>query len=122
MSVKRPTPPPGLGTDGRRLWRDINTGYELAPHELAVLAEACRVTDRLTGIATALADAPLTVAGSTGQPRAHPLLAEARMQARVLESLARALAIPLPNESVGRRRSPTARENAMTRWRGDGAA
>jgi hypothetical protein len=58
MSVKRPTTPPGLGTDGRRLWRDINTGYELAPHELAVLAEACRVTDRLAGIATALADAP----------------------------------------------------------------
>jgi hypothetical protein len=72
--------------------------------------------------AAALANAPLTVEGSTGQPRAHPPLAEARMQARVQESLARTLAIPLPNESVGRRRSPTARENAMTRWHGDGAA
>ena len=51
-----------------------------------------------------------------GQPRPNPLLAEARSQARLLDQLVRALALPLPSEDVGRRRSPSAREAANVRW------
>ena len=80
--------------------------------------QVCRVIDRLEQIEVELSGAPLTVEGSTGQPKAHPLLAEWRHQARVLESLSRALSIPLPGEDVGRRRSPTAREAAVQRWHG----
>jgi hypothetical protein len=115
--------PAGLGVSGRVLWREINAQFGLAPHELAILVQCCRCADRLDSIETELAALPsLTVAGSTGQPRSHPLLAEWRAQARVLESLSRALSIPLPGESIGRRRSPTARDAALARWGTGGVA
>jgi hypothetical protein len=110
--------PAGLGKGGRGLWRAVHDQFGLAPHEEAILVQVCRCVDRLDAIETELADSPLTVRGSTGQPKAHPLLAEWRAQARVLESLSRALSIPLEGEEVGRRRSPSAREAALQRWHG----
>src|SRR5689334_8855754 len=101
--------PEGLGKSGRALWRGILAEYGLAPHELAILVQCCRVAARLDVIEDVLGAGPLVVEGSTGQPKCHPLLAEWRAQARVLESLSRALSIPLEGEQVGRRRSPTAR-------------
>ena len=114
--------PSGLGAAGKALWREVMAEFGLAPHESAILVQVCRCVDRLDQIEAELAGAELTVAGSTGQPRAHPLLAEQRMQARLLESLSRALSIPLPGEDVGRRRSPSAREAALQRWGRDGVA
>ena len=114
--------PSGLGRSGRALWRQVNAEFGLAPHESAVLVQVCRLVDRLDQLEAELAGGPLTVLGSTGQPRAHPLLAEQRHQMRVLESLSRALSIPLPSEEVGRRRSPSAREAAIARWSRDGVA
>ena len=119
MSTRAPA---GLGRSGRALWRAIHAEFGLAPHETAILTQVCRIVDRLDAIEAELAGAELTVTGSTGQPRAHPMLAEWRHQARVLESLSRALSIPLPNEDVGRRRSPTAREAALQRWGRGGVA
>lgn len=120
MSARRA--PSGLGASGRALWREINRDYGLAAHEAAVLVQCCRVVDRLDQIEAELSGVPLTVEGSTGQPKAHPLLQEQRAQMRVLESLSRALSIPLPCEEVGRRRSPTAREAALQRWGRGGVA
>ena len=115
--------PSGLGRSGRALWRDIMAEFGLAPHELAILVQCCRVADRLDRIEADLAAADtLVVTGSTGQPRCHPLLAEQRAQMRVLESMSRALSIPLPSEDVGRRRSPTARDAALARWGSGGVA
>jgi hypothetical protein len=39
--------PTGLGTRGRRLWRDVLDEGELAPAERVLLEEACRLADRL---------------------------------------------------------------------------
>ena len=114
--------PSGLGKAGRALWRDLMAEYGLNPVEAAILVQVCRCVDRLEAIEAELAGMPLVVAGSTGQPRCNPLLAEQRAQARVLESRCRALAIPLPGEDVGRRRSPSAREAAVQRWSRDGMA
>jgi hypothetical protein len=119
MSTRAPA---GLGRSGRALWRDIMAEFGLSPHERAILVQVCRIVDRLDAIEAELAGAELTVTGSTGQPRAHPLLGEQRAQMRVLESLSRALSIPLPSEEVGRRRSPSAREAAVTRWSHGGVA
>ena len=85
MSARRA--PSGLGQAGRALWREVNREFGLAAHESAILVQVCRIVDRLDAIEAELAGAELTVPGSTGQPRAHPLLAEWRHQARVLESL-----------------------------------
>jgi hypothetical protein len=114
--------PSGLGRSGRALWRDLQAEFGFAAHELAILMQVCRIVDRLDAIEAELSGATLTVEGSTGQPKAHPLLAEWRAQARVLESLSRALSIPLPSEEVGRRRSPSAREAALPRWSHGGVA
>lgn len=114
--------PSGLGKAGRALWREINAEFGLAAHEQAILVQCCRVVDRLDAIERELQGATLTVEGSTGQPKAHPLLAEWRAQARVLEALSRALSIPLPSEDVGHRRSPTARDAALQRWGRSGVA
>jgi hypothetical protein len=121
VSTRKPAAPPGLGLAGRALWRATVAEFELNPAELVLLGEAGRTADTLAELSAALSDAPLTVEGSTGQPRAHPLLAEARAQRRVLDQLCRALALPLAGEDVGRRRSPTAREAAIARWSRDGA-
>lgn len=44
MDVKAPT---GLGSAGRKLWRDITAEHELDPMQLVQLEEACRAKDRL---------------------------------------------------------------------------
>lgn len=116
-------PPAGLGKSGRALWRGVTAQFGFHPHEAAILAQCCRIVDRLDLIEAELTAAgALTVQGSTGQPRAHPLLAEWRSQARTLELLCRALSIPLPGEDEGKRRSPTARDAARERWRRNGVA
>jgi len=114
--------PAGLGCAGRALWSEVNREFGLNPAEQLMLTQLCRCADRIDAIEAELASAPLTVLGSVGQVKAHPLMAEWRAQARVAEALARSLALPMPHEREGRRRSPTARENAMTRWGRGGVA
>ena len=42
-----PSGPPGLGTRGRRLWREVTADGALQPGEKVLLEEACRIADRL---------------------------------------------------------------------------
>src|SRR5258706_11830823 len=104
--------PAGLGPSGRALWRGILADYGLAPHERVILMQCCRVADRLDAIEAELGSADLVVTGSTGQPKSHPLLAEWRAQARVLESLSRALSIPPPGGQGGPPPAPPPRRPA----------
>ena len=72
-------PPSGLKTPGKRLWVDVTAIYVLTPAELAVLREACRTAGELDRLGRQVRTSPALVApGSTGQPKAHPLLAEVR--------------------------------------------
>src|SRR5215218_3648472 len=85
MARKRPpSPPNGLGTQGRALWRQVLADFDLGIDELAVLREAARVADTSEALQAVLDRDGLTVAGSKGQPRNHPGLAELRQQRRVL--------------------------------------
>jgi hypothetical protein len=93
--------------------------YLLSPVELVMLGQACRVVDLLARADADLAAADLTVPGSTGQPKAHPLIAATAEQRRVLDVLLRSLALPMPDEMTGRRRSPAAVAAAQARWRGE---
>ena len=112
-----PRVPGGLGPAGRAFWRKIVAVYELSPAEMALLARACRTLDVLARIDRELAAGGLVVTGSTGQPRANPLLASQAEQARVLETLIRGMSLPMPGEAEGRRRSPVQVEAAQARWR-----
>lgn len=113
----RSTAPKGLGAAGRRFWRDVTGGFILDAGELALLRQACAVLDRIDQIRDALVDAPLMVAGSTGQLRANPLLSEEREAQRLLDTLVRSLALPVPGEQVGSRRDPQRSLAAKSRHR-----
>jgi hypothetical protein len=108
--------PQGLGKAGRALWRRVAHDYELSPAELAVLERACRTMDLLARIDEDLA-VDVTAEGSMGQVKAHPLLMSVVQLHSSLSLLLRDLALPMPDEPEGRRRSPTATAAAQARWR-----
>jgi hypothetical protein len=96
--------------------------YELGPEERPLLAEIERTLTELDRISASLADSPVVVEGSTGQPRAHPLLAEARAHRDTLAKLVKALGLPsaedeqpqTPGQRMAREK---ARHAASVRWR-----
>jgi hypothetical protein len=96
--------------------------YELSPGELALLGQACRVADTLERLDGELRDAPMTVEGSTGQLRPHPLLASTAEQRKVFDTLLRSMALPMPGEKQGRVRSPQQASAARQRWQGQNRA
>ena len=114
-----PRPPAGLGAAGRSFWRSVVAVYDLSPVEKLLLGQAAAVADLLARTDAELAESDLTVLGSTGQPRAHPLLAASAVQRGVLDMLTRSLSLPMPDETNGRRRSPAAAAAANARWRGE---
>jgi hypothetical protein len=116
-TTKQPQPPAGLKTRGRSLWRSIMAVYQLDPAETELLHELCRNLDEIDALVAALADQPVVVEGSQGQPRPNPLLAELRAHRTLSERLAAALALPVGGEVVGRRRSSSAKAAVNTRWR-----
>ena len=96
-------PPTGLKAPGKRLWAAVATKYVLTPAELEMLSQACRTADELDRLERAVRQlAELTVRGSTGQPKAHPLLEEVRRHRVLLERLTGALCLPNEDEEVGR--------------------
>lgn len=115
--MTRTRAPESLGPGGRAFWRRVQGSYELSPAEEVLLGRCCRTIDVLARLDAVLAEDDPVVTGSVGQLRAHPALAAAADQQRLLDQLIRALNLPLPDESEGRRRSPAAREAAQARWR-----
>jgi hypothetical protein len=69
----------------------------------------------LAKINAALADAPLTVKGSRGQVP-NPLLREARMHDKTIETLQRALCLPAPGTKTGAWRNPHTKSAVDARW------
>jgi hypothetical protein len=118
--MPRVTAPQSLDAAGTRLWREVTRYYDLAPHELELLRQACRVVDVLARIDVTLMDSELVVEGHAGQPRAHPMLAASAVQREVLDALFRSMGLPMPNEAEGRRRSKSAVALAQARWRANG--
>jgi hypothetical protein len=122
ITKPRVTAPSDLKTRGKALWRGVIGTYVLDLAETALLHELCRTADELDALAAAMVDQSPVVAGSQGQPRANPLLAEIRQHRRVAETLVVGLALPVDGETIGRRRSVNAKAAAHARWRqGKGA-
>jgi phage terminase small subunit len=114
-----PRAPQSLGKAGRSLWRSVTSDFDLDPAEVTALGQACRLLDLLARADVELIEADsLTVEGSTGQPRAHPLLEATNEMRRTLGELLSRLALPLPDEVEGRYRSPGQLRAAQARWRG----
>lgn len=94
MTSKTPTAPAGLGTRGRRYWRQILGQFELSDSEMQLLTEVCRCLDRLDLLDEAIRELGATVTGSQGQTVVNPAMTEARGQQALLHRLVAALALP----------------------------
>jgi hypothetical protein len=83
--------------------------------ESVLLHELCRTVDAIDAIEMQLAADGLTVTGGRGQlPRAHPLLFHLIEHRQIASRLVAELALPMPGEQVGRRRSPAQKAAAAT--------
>lgn len=98
MSEKIPPAPRGAKTSGRRLWTSVLGEYELEEHELALLREMVRVTDRLDELQATVDRDGLMVPGPGLTSRVHPAAVEARQLAIALARLGAALRLPAGDE------------------------
>jgi hypothetical protein len=125
MRVKQPEPPSGLGTEGRRLWREIvadtaDQGLEFDARELSWLRHACKIADRVNQLEAELNGAEMVVKGHDGQPVANPLLTEVRQHQALLAQTPGRLRLDVPEQpgtgkpAIGNRH----RAAALTRWYG----
>lgn len=116
--AESPRAPAGLGKAGKKLWRDMVKLLDLRPDELASLAQAASTVDELERLQAALANAPLTVSGSKGQPRPNPLLDEVRRHREVLARLLARIEVPDDDAEAeqDRKASSHRQASALRRW------
>jgi hypothetical protein len=105
--------PKNLKADGRKLWRETTSSYELRQDELETLKAACAEADLIARMEVELEDEPLTVKGSMGQLVPHPLVSELRQHRATMAGLLRSLKLP---DEGGQGVSNQQREAAQTRW------
>src|SRR5687767_6579419 len=113
-----PKAPTGLRAPGKALWAAVVGKYVLTAGELEVLRQAVRTADEVDRLEHAVRDLPdFVTIGSTGQPRAHPLLSEVRAHRQLLERLCGSLNLPDDDQAVGLRGSSRhAQKAARGRW------
>lgn len=88
-----PQAPEDLGEAGRGLWLDVVESFEMEPHDLTMLGEACRISDRLGELRAVVARDGVTVESPQGM-KGHPALVESRQQAIAQARLITALRLP----------------------------
>lgn len=96
-----PTPPRGLKSSGRALWKAVLAQYALDEHELTILREASRTADALDALQTTL-DNEGHMSSSSQGIRVHPVLPELRQQRIAFARLITALRIPAGEVNDGR--------------------
>ena len=98
-------PPSGLGPAGRSLWRrvvaDVPADVELDARDLIFLEQAGRASDRVSELEELIARDGLMIAGSKGQDRLHPAVAEARMQRQLVAVLLSKIELDVPGVKTG---------------------
>lgn len=120
--VRRCAPPDApdcLGEAGAALWRDVVREYDLGPNDERILLEAARTKDELERLAEKLGKSSVTVTGSRGQVRPHPLLGEIRAHRLALKQLLGALGFDDADAAAGdpgAERSHAGRRLARQRW------
>ena len=117
MTTKAKPAPRDLGTAGRALWRDACREFTFSSVEFALLHELCTTVDEIAAMKSDLGEMGMVVSGSEHQPRINPLVPALAVHRKLADTLAAALALPVESETVGRRRSATARQNANARWK-----
>ena len=116
--MTKPKPPTDLKAPGKALWKSVNEDYELGSHELALLREACRATDELDILRTALLDSEVVAVGSTGQPVVNKIFEEIRRHRDSLTKTIAAMNLPEDEEEEKPpvNRAQQASNAARARW------
>lgn len=110
-----PKPPTGLGTRGRKLWRQITGDYELSDTELTILYEAGKTLDAIDLLDLAISESGATVVGSQGQQVVNGALTEIRGQRALFHKLIASIDLP-EEDSVRSATSMRASTAANHRW------
>ena len=92
--------PSHLQAAGRRFWREMTEAYEFAPHERAILAEACATLDRAEQFRRALRRHGLTQTNRYGAEVLRPEVAAERHARAAFASLVGKLGLPSEVEDV----------------------
>lgn len=114
------TKPHGLGKAGSKLWDDIVADYSLNPDRVRMLYDACLEADIVDRVQAELNTSPLQVEGSMGQLVPSPLLSEIRQHRANLQSLLKALSLPLTSvqaEAVKKKKSDDGLQSARKQWK-----
>jgi hypothetical protein len=129
QQVKQPKPPPELGPEGKKLFRQIvadaaGQGIELTAAELVYLRQAGKLADSIALMEEALAGAELIVPGYMNKGlQANPLISELRMRRQLLgQTVARIDPnVPEPAGITGGAGGNRFRQAALARWNRAGA-
>ena len=104
----------GFGPRGKAFRDGILAVYTLSPAETELLDQAARTVDLIAAMDAELAASKLTVAGSTGNPRPHPLLASVAEQRRLLGRLVDSMGLPQPGQAEGTRNAAASTSSTAT--------
>lgn len=117
--TRKPSAPTGLGSRGRKFWRDVQAGWELERDESELLVEICRQLDLVELLETTLAAEGVTTEGSRGQTRLHPVVGALNAGRQLLARQLAQLGLPdLADTPMASPASTQARHAAQARWRG----
>jgi hypothetical protein len=109
--------PKGLDTKGRAMWSSIVGKYELRADELAILEQACHLTEMAELLHASWVEQgkPLTTKGSMGQQVTHPLISEVKAHRTAAAGLMGRLKLPDEAEAPAKPANQ-ARAAAQSRW------
>jgi hypothetical protein len=96
VTERKSATPIGLGAAGRRLWRSLNDEYDFEAHERLLLLQACRTSDMLDVLASAVAEEGVVDAEGEVSAAAR----EMRQQGIALARLLAALRLPAGEEGA----------------------
>jgi len=92
-----PAAPPGSTAAAKRLWASVVDDYELEPHEMVLLAQACRTVSLLDHLDAEVRRDGAMVESPQGR-KAHPAAVEARQQSIALARIVAALRLPMGSD------------------------
>lgn len=101
--------PEGLGRAGTALYSDVSGRFELAGHELELLAQAARTADLCEVLEALVAHEGPVVRTASGTPRVNPVVVELRQQRVTLSRIVAALRVPDDPDAGERKQRRSAR-------------
>jgi hypothetical protein len=104
--------PNGLSDRAKAFWRQIMAVYALDAAEQLWLKRACKTISRIDQLEELIADTVLLYDAGSGVFRPNAAWGMLAEQERILDLEIRAMALPLPGETEGHRRSPQQADGA----------